>query len=144
MCWSISLLFFRFKIFLRRSTFMWWVVWHSTKVLGQKLKAMQHYLQVHVWQKECGVRKPDLTLRTTKAQTSLHIRAVWSAPLFFASSEVWYLKQERGQRTGINTIKYHTWPWIPITNGKVTNPQLDITNESQEVSPFPAVTTRQQ
>ena len=24
------------------------------------------------------------------------------------------------------------------TNGKVTNSQLDITNESQEVSPFPA------
>ena len=24
------------------------------------------------------------------------------------------------------------------TNGKVTNPQLDTTNESQEVSPFPA------
>ena len=26
------------------------------------------------------------------------------------------------------------------TNGKVTNSQLDITNESQEVSPFPEIT----
>ena len=34
------------------------------------------------------------------------------------------------QRSGIDTIKYHT-------NGKVTNSQLDTTNESQEVSPFP-------
>ena len=29
------------------------------------------------------------------------------------------------------------------TNGKVTNSQLDTTNESQEVSPFPAVTLPQ-
>ena len=30
------------------------------------------------------------------------------------------------------------------TNGKETTSQLDITNESQEVSPFPAGTTRHQ
>ena len=35
------------------------------------------------------------------------------------------------QRSGIDTIKYHT-------KGKVTNSQLDTTNESQEVSLFPA------
>ena len=38
--------------------------------------------------------------------------------------------KERGQRPGIDTIKN--------TDGKVTTSQLDITNESQEVSPFPA------
>ena len=38
------------------------------------------------------------------------------------------------QRSGIDTIKYHTQD----TNGKVTNLQLDTTNESQEVSPFQA------
>ena len=40
------------------------------------------------------------------------------------------------QRSGINTFKYHSWPRIP--KGKVTNSQLDTTNVSQEVSPFPA------
>ena len=39
------------------------------------------------------------------------------------------LIRERGHRTGISTIKHH---------GKVTTSQLDITNESQEVSDFPA------
>ena len=40
-------------------------------------------------------------------------------------------KLVRVQRSGIDTIKHDT-------NGKVTNSQLDTTNESQEVSPFPA------
>ena len=40
------------------------------------------------------------------------------------------------QRSGVDTIKYHTRPRIPMR--KVTNSQLDTTNESQEVSPFPA------
>ena len=35
--------------------------------------------------------------------------------------------------------RYNRVPYpIQDTNGKVTNSQLDITNESQEVSPFPA------
>ena len=34
-----------------------------------------------------------------------------------------------------NKVKYHTCPRIP--NGKVTNP-INITNKSQEVSPFPS------
>ena len=39
-------------------------------------------------------------------------------------------------RSGIDTIKFYTWPRLP--HGKVTKTQLNITNESQEVSPFPA------
>ena len=39
------------------------------------------------------------------------------------------------QRSGVDTIKYHTRPRIPM--GKLQT-QLDTTNESQEVSPFPA------
>ena len=39
------------------------------------------------------------------------------------------------QRSGIDTIKYHTWPEY---KWEVTNSQLDTTTESQEVSPFPA------
>ena len=46
------------------------------------------------------------------------------------------LKVTRRQRSGIDTIKYHTWPRIP--HGKVTKTQLNIINKSQEVSPFPA------
>ena len=38
---------------------------------------------------------------------------------------------ERGQKSGIDIIKHHTC-------GKVTTSQLDTTNESQEVSLFPA------
>ena len=40
------------------------------------------------------------------------------------------------QRSGINTNQVPHL--IQDTNGKVTNLQLDTTNESQEVSPFPA------
>ena len=36
------------------------------------------------------------------------------------------------QRSGIDTIKYHTYQW---ESDKLT---ADTTNESQEVSPFPA------
>ena len=43
----------------------------------------------------------------------------------------------RGQRSGINTIKYHTYHRIP--HGKVTITHFNTTNESQEVSPFPAI-----
>ena len=39
------------------------------------------------------------------------------------------------QRSGIDSIKSHM---TQDTNGKVTNSQLDTTNESREVSPFPA------
>ena len=54
------------------------------------------------------------------------------------------LKQEKRQRSGIDTIKYHTWPRIP--HGKVTKTQFNIANNSQEVSPFLSqqVTTRLQ
>ena len=45
-------------------------------------------------------------------------------------------KLERGQRSGIDKIKYHTLPRIP--HRKVTKTQLDITNESQGVDHFPA------
>ena len=45
------------------------------------------------------------------------------------------MKLRKGQRSGIDTIK----PTPEDTNCKVTNSQLDITNESQEVSPFQAV-----
>ena len=38
------------------------------------------------------------------------------------------------QRSGYNQVPHPTQD----THGKVTNSQLDTTNESQEVSPFPA------
>ena len=41
----------------------------------------------------------------------------------------------RVKRSGTDTI--NTTPDL-ISNGKVTNSQLDTTSESQEVSPFPA------
>ena len=45
-------------------------------------------------------------------------------------------KLVRGQRSGIDTIKY---PHLTQdTNGKVTNSQLYTTNKSQEARPFPA------
>ena len=39
--------------------------------------------------------------------------------------------EERWQRSGINTIKYHTWPRIP--HGKVTKTQLNITNAGLQI-----------
>ena len=51
-----------------------------------------------------------------------------------------FFKYERRQRSGIDTIKYHTWPRIP--HGKVAKTQLNITN-SQESSLSQQVTKRQ-
>ena len=45
-------------------------------------------------------------------------------------------KKDGKDQESIHTIKYHTWPRIP--HAKVTKTQLNITNKSQEVSPFPA------
>ena len=52
------------------------------------------------------------------------------------SSVIEYLKVSKGAkiRNRYNQVPYLTQD----TNGKVTNSQLDTTNESQEVSPFPA------
>ena len=44
--------------------------------------------------------------------------------------------KEKGQRSGIGTIKNRTWPRIP--HGKVTKIQFKTTNESQKVSHFPS------
>ena len=46
-----------------------------------------------------------------------------------------YIKEKR-QRSGIDKIKHHIWPWILL--GKVTKTPLNITNQSKEVIPFPA------
>ena len=46
------------------------------------------------------------------------------------------LKVSKGTK---NTNRYNQVPHLTQdTNGKVTNPQLDTTNESQEVSSFPS------
>ena len=39
------------------------------------------------------------------------------------------------QKSGIDTIKYHTWPRIPMGKWQAHS---NTTNKSQEVSPFPA------
>ena len=57
-----------------------------------------------------------------------------------------FLQQYSGRKFGTNKSKvakirnrYNQVPHLTQdTNGKVTNSQLDTTNESQEVSPFPA------
>ena len=51
---------------------------------------------------------------------------------------MWCLKVNKGAKI---TNRYNQVPHLTQdTNGKVTNSQLDTTNESQEVSPFPAKT----
>ena len=58
-------------------------------------------------------------------------------PAFYNYQLLWpFLKV--GQNAKIRN-RYNQVPYLTHdTNGKVTNSQLDITNESQEVSPFPA------
>ena len=64
---------------------------------------------------------------------------------------MWQTQDRRGQSLHLHTLYlkvsnrakirnlYNQVPHLTQdTNGKVTNSQLDITNESQEVSPFPA------
>ena len=50
--------------------------------------------------------------------------------------------KNRWQRSGIDAIKYHTWPRIP--HGKVTKTQLNITKESQGSGLSHQVTTGRQ
>ena len=55
-------------------------------------KTSQKFLQIKSWYMGLVARKPVFGgLRTTKAQTSLPIRAVWSAPLLFAFLKAPYL-----------------------------------------------------
>ena len=66
-------------------TFIWPFVW----VLNKQGKSLLFILRFHMGY---DVRKPVFRgLQTTMAQTSLHIRAVWSAPLLFAYWKVSYL-----------------------------------------------------
>ena len=54
----------------------------------------------------------------------------------FSPETTWPIKISKGAKTRsqYNQVPHPTQD----TNGKVTNSQLDTTNESQEVSPFPA------
>ena len=90
-------------------------------------------------------------LTNLRSSRVVHITDCWLCRWFFANH--WqildqYLKQPCIQ-VSINFIKvskgakirsrYNQVPHpTQDTNGKVTNSQLDTTNESQEVSPFPA------
>ena len=87
----------------------------------------------------------------------LHLGPSWHGPTFMWAELAWAelvlgrvvlhpifipklttsIFKVRLQRSGIDTIKY-TPHLTQDTNGKVTNSQLDTTNESQGVSPFPA------
>ena len=48
-------------------------------------------------------------------------------------------RQHESKKEGKDQDRYNQAPYLTKdTNGKVTTSQFDITNESQEVSPFPA------
>ena len=65
----------------------------QSDLLHLYLQAVDLYINVsHISYMGLDARKPVFGgLRTTQAQTSLRIRAVWSAPLFFAYWKVSYL-----------------------------------------------------
>ena len=48
------------------------------------------------------------------------------------------MKVSKGAKIRNQCNQVNQVPHLQDTNGKVTNSQLDTTNESQEVSPFPA------
>ena len=92
--------------------------------------------------------------RKPKTTISLRRCAGWSAPLLFANTrrevfsrpgqnnkkvEPWCAKSKKVSKGAKIRNRYNKAPHLTQdTNGKVTNSQLDTTNESQEVSPFPA------
>ena len=58
---------------------------------------------------------------------------------FSPISSDWFIKRMKVRRWAKIRNRYNQAPHLTQdTNGKVTTSQLDITNESQEVSPFPA------
>ena len=107
-------------------------------------------------------------MQKTMVQTSLHIQAFCSTPLLFTLWDVQWISTPRPnkKKTDLNMLgrvsthfffwnfflcilkvrkrakirnRYYQAPHLTQdTNGKVKTSQLDITNESQEVSPFPA------
>ena len=62
-----------------------------------------------------------------RTRSKLHLR-------FQIMKFIELLKSRGRQRSGIDTIKYHTWPRTPY--GKMTKTQENNMKESQEVSPF--------
>ena len=54
----------------------------------------------------------------------------------FDSDKTHFKSKKDGKDQENDSIKYHTWPRIP--HGKVIKYKKNITNKSQEVSPFPA------
>ena len=77
-----------------------------------------HYAQYYV-------RKSSILL------TGTGVREISSAACWFSSVKIHY-SVNRINEVYVVLIKYR------YSNGKVTTSQLDFTNESQEVSPFPA------
>ena len=59
----------------------------AIRCVGLQADARKYQPQHHM---SLNVRNPECCLQTTKAQTSLHIRAVWPAPLSFT---IWKAKQ---------------------------------------------------
>ena len=65
--------------------------------------------------------------------TALNIHKIW--PRLLWKEHILYIKVGKGAKI---RNRYNQVPTLTKdTNGKVTNSQLDTTNESQEVSPFP-------
>ena len=58
---------------------------------------------------------------------------------FSPISSDWFIRRIKVRRMAKIRNRYNQAPHLTQdTNGKVTTSQLDITNESQEVNPFPA------
>ena len=101
------------------------------------------------WHSYVRTYKAQLSSKSMRTEAVFHLNSRLNAPLnlkihlntfiriFTRNTPVLALKVSKGAkiRSRYNQVPHPTQD----TNGKVTKSQLDTTNESQEVSPFPAV-----
>ena len=91
-----------------------------------------------MWVLQVGLGQPITPFEIhalIRVDQPLHVQYIANI-IFFAA----FLKVSKGAKI---KNRYNQVPHLTQdTNGKVTNSQIDSTNEFQEVSPFPAVTTR--
>ena len=69
---------------------------------------------------------------------------IWSSRRHFSACQHWFLDSayqitpNQGVKVSKGAKIRNRYNQVPHLTGKVTNSQLDTTNESQEVSPFPS------
>ena len=99
------------------------------------MKWLPHMTKIGILQKlcKCMLQLSEVMLLTEMLSENVHLEVLEMA------GKKYFTKDIKVSKCAKIRNRYNKAPHLTKdTNGKVTNSQLDITNESQWVSPFPA------